>query len=126
MGVAFEVEGACFGGGVGVMFGDGGSLVVSLREFVVNLVDEFGVVAVYDLLLAVDAEMGWVTEVVGSREEVERLLLDSYGCFDDDLWLKVRGSEAWARLERRLFDVSRRHLVLAVEEVVRAERLGGG
>lgn len=107
------------------MLGDGESLAVSLHNFVADLLDEFGEVGVFDLQMAIDRCMGWATEVIGSRGEVDRLLLESVCSFDDGLWEKVRLTDSWCRLERRVYDISRRYLALAVEEVVR-DGLSGG
>ena len=85
---------------------------------------DFGEQGIFDLLVAMDRHMNWYTEIIATRSEVEQMMMEIHGAFDADLWVKVQDTEAWKRLMRRLYDISRRHLVLAIEEIVYSELSG--
>jgi hypothetical protein len=101
-----------------VMFG------IAFCNFIVNkLQDDFGEEAVLDLLFAIDRNMGWASEILANRYDVDNILLDRYGAFDQHIWYKVQDTKAWAKMHRQVYKMTRRYLAAAVDEVVQAELL---
>jgi len=101
-----------------VMFG------IAFCNFIVKkLMDDFGDEAVMDLLFAIDRNMGWSSEILANRHEVDDLLLDKYGAFDQHIWFKIQDTKAWAKMHRQVYKMTRRYLAAAVDEVVQEELL---
>jgi hypothetical protein len=101
-----------------VMFG------IAFCNYIVNkLMDDFGEEAILDLLFAIDRNMGWSSEILANRYEVDNILLSKYGAFDQHIWYKVQDTKAWAKMHRQVYKMSRRYLAAAVDEVVQEELL---
>lgn len=101
-----------------VMFG------IAFCNFIVNkLKDDFGDEAVLDLLFAIDRNMGWASEILAHRSDIDNILLDRYGAFDQHIWYKVQDTKAWAKMHRQVYKMTKRYLAAAVDEVVQAELL---
>ena len=101
-----------------VMFG------IAFCNYIVNkLMDDFGEEAILDLLFAIDRNMGWSSEIMANRYEVDNILLSKYGAFDQHIWYKVQDTKAWAKMHRQVYKMSRRYLAAAVDEVVQEELL---
>lgn len=101
-----------------VMFG------IAFCNFIVHkLQDDFGEEAVLDLMFAIDRNMGWASEIVANRSEVDNILFDRYGAFDQHIWYKVQDTKAWAKMHRQVYKMTRRYLAAAVDEVVQGELL---
>ena len=88
-----------------------------------KLIMDFGDDAIMDLLFAIDRNMGWSSEILANRHEVDDLLLEKPGAFDQHIWIKVQDTEAWAKMHRQVYKMTRRYLAAAVDEVVHEELL---
>jgi hypothetical protein len=73
---------------------------------------------VLELLCAIDNNSDWETEIIAERADVENVMLNKYGAFDDDLWEKVKDTLAWTELHKAIFEASNYWIEKAVDEVV--------
>ena len=101
-----------------VMFG-----IAFCNYIVKKLIEDFGDDAILDLLFAIDRNMGWSSEILANRHEVDDLLLENHGSFDQHIWVKVQDTKAWAKMHRQVYKMTRRYLAAAVDEVVHEELL---
>ena len=85
---------------------------------------DFGDSVPIQMLLAIERKMGWGLEIIGAQDEAEDILLEKHHAFDSDIWVKVTETKAWQKLRAKVFDVSRKYLVLAIDEVVQEELQG--
>lgn len=82
---------------------------------------DMGPLAVWDLLLAIDEHQQWYTEIVCSRTEAEKYLLDRHGAFDSDVWPKVKATKAWQMWRDQSNKMRVRYLQMAVDEIVQTD-----
>lgn len=99
-----------------IMFG-----ISFCNSIVHRMVEMFGEESIVDLVCAADRAMGWSSEIVANRSEVDNLLFDKYGAFDDNLWTKVQQTKSWDKMHRQLYKMTRKYLASAVDEVVQSE-----
>jgi hypothetical protein len=74
-----------------------------ISEFVNN---SYGQSGMYAMMCAIEAQTGWSLEIVGSKTDVETLLYENYGVFDEHAWLKARNSPYWDMMVRQMYEVS--------------------
>ncbi|MFN7318905.1 MAG: hypothetical protein ACK5S6_05295 [bacterium] len=74
-----------------------------ISEFVNN---SYGQSGMYAMMCAIEAQTGWSLEIVGSKTDVETLLYENYGIFDEHAWLKARNSPYWDMMVRQMYEVS--------------------
>lgn len=99
-----------------VMFG------IAFCNFIVTkFANDFGNDALVDLMFAIDRNMGWSSEIIASRNEIDDIMFQKHGAFDHHLWFKVQDTKAWAKMHRQLYKMTRRYLAAAVDEVVQRE-----
>lgn len=66
----------------------------------------------------VSKKHGWDMEILMEKHEVEDYLMNAYNLFDEDIWLKVVGTEAMYELRKQVFALSQTYLALAVQEAL--------
>ena len=84
--------------------------------------DKYGQDASIAAMHYVQSKEGWDMEILLERYEVENHLMEQYNMFDDDIWLKVVGTNAMCDFRRQVFELSRTYLDRAVREVLERER----
>lgn len=90
-----------------------------LTHIVKDIREMFGNDGIFELMCAIDFLTGVSTEIIAERADVENILLDKYGAFDDEIWEKVQNTLAWTELHRAIFLASKLWLERAVDEVVK-------
>lgn len=73
---------------------------------------------VLELLCAIDNASNWETEIIAERADVENVMLNKYGAFDDDIWEKVKETIAWTQFHKAIYELSTEWVEKAVDEVV--------
>jgi hypothetical protein len=81
--------------------------------------DDYSSVAIMNY---VGRRMGWDMEILMEKYEVEDHLMNTYHLFDDEIWLKVLGTNAMSDLRREVFSLSQTYLARAVREVLEREQ----
>lgn len=81
--------------------------------------EEYSAIAV---MAYISRRKGWDIEILMEQHEVEDYLMKEYNLFDDDIWLKVIGTNAMSDLRREVFALSQTYLIRAVQEVLGRER----
>ena len=72
-----------------------------------------------ELLVALDHEGNWETEIIAERADVDNYLLKQYGAFDDDMWEKVKETNAWKQMHYDIFEMTQVRLKECVDEVMK-------
>lgn len=78
----------------------------SLNDIAQFVNETYGQSGMYSLLSAVESQTGWSLEILGSKSEMEKILFDYYGIFDDDAWLKARNSHYWDMMVQDVYQTS--------------------
>lgn len=99
-----------------IMFG-----ISFCNSIVHRMVETFGEESIIDLVCAADRAMGWSSEIIANRSEVENLMFERHGAFDDHLWQKVQQTKSWEKMHHQLYKMTKKYLVAAVDEVVQSE-----
>lgn len=81
--------------------------------------DDYSAVAVMGYI---SRRKGWDMEILLEKHEVEDYLMRAHDLFDDDIWLKVLGTNAMSDLRKEVFALSQTYLIRAVQEVLGRER----
>lgn len=89
-----------------------------VNEVVKGVRDALGNDGILELMCAIDNVSEWETEIIAERADVDNILLEKYGAFDDEMWEKVKETLAWTELHRAIYDASKFWIEKAVDEVV--------
>lgn len=89
-----------------------------MAEVVKGVKQLLGNDGILELLCAIDNESNWHTEIIAERADVENIMLQKYGAFDDDMWEKIKETIAWTEFHRDIFEASKVWLEKAVDEVI--------
>jgi hypothetical protein len=68
--------------------------------------ESYGQSGMYAMMCAIEAETGWSLEIIGSKADVETILFENHGIFDEQAWLKARNSPYWDMMVRQIYKVS--------------------
>lgn len=88
------------------------------RHVVDGIYEMFGDDALLELLVAIDRKGRWETEIIAEQADVDNILMAKYGAFDDEMWEKIQDTNAWKELHREVFDVSKKWIETAIDEVM--------
>ena len=83
-----------------------------------RLYEKHGDSVSFSALSYVSRRQGWDMEILMEKHEVEDYLLQRHNIFDDDIWMKVIGTEAMSDLRREVYKLSQTYLDHAVREVL--------
>ena len=89
-----------------------------IEQVVKGIKEMLGNDGILELLCAIDNESNWHTEIVAERADVENIMLEKYGAFDDDMWEKIQETIAWTEFHRDIFQSSKVWIEKAVDEVI--------
>lgn len=89
-----------------------------VKRVVAQIHEMLGGDGLLELLVALDHEGNWETEIIAERADVDNYLLTQYGAFDDEMWSKVKETNAWRQLHYDIFDLSKDGLQKCVDEVM--------
>lgn len=92
-----------------------------VRRVVEGIRDMLGMNGVLELLCAIDDVCGWETEIIAERSDIENILLERYGAFDEDMWEKVRDTKSWTHFHKAIVEAGKQWMPLAVDEVVNSD-----
>jgi hypothetical protein len=82
---------------------------------------DFGEIAPFEMLVAIERYKKWHTDITASQSDVEQILFDRHCSFDADIWLKVQRTHNWKKFHLKLESLSKKYLALAIDEVVQSE-----
>jgi hypothetical protein len=91
------------------------------KSIVEGVERDMGPNAIFELLSAIDRHHQWHTEIVCSRPEAEKVLLEEHGAFDSEIWAKVKSTGAWETWRQRNAKMRLLYLHMAVNEVVQSD-----
>lgn len=91
------------------------SRIAFAREVVADANDVWGESGILSLIHAIESQTGWALEIIGERSELDNILMNRFGIYDDDAWLKLKSSDAWIALSTDIYEMTTRrmHIVAA-------------
>jgi hypothetical protein len=89
-----------------------------VKRVVAQIHEMLGGDGLLELLVALDHEGNWETEIIAERADVDNYLLTQYGAFDDEMWDKVKETNAWRQMHYDVFEVSKIAIAKCVDEVM--------
>jgi hypothetical protein len=89
-----------------------------VKRVVTQIHEMLGGDGLLELLVALDRVGNWETEIIAERADVDNYLLTQYGAFDDDMWEKVKETNAWKQMHFDIFELSKTRLTQCVDEVM--------
>jgi hypothetical protein len=85
---------------------DGDGIFNSLNDIAQFVKQAYGDSGMYTLMCAIEAQTGWSLEIIAAKGDLEQVLWDDYGVFDESAWLKARNSQYWDMMVRDIYTVS--------------------
>lgn len=89
-----------------------------VKRVVAQIHEMLGGDGLLELLVALDHEGNWETEIIAERADVDNYLLTQYGAFDDEMWDKVKETNAWRQMHYDVFELSKIGLMKCFDEVM--------
>ena len=91
----------------------------SLNDIAQFVKEAYGDSGMYTLMCAIEAQTGWSLEIIGTKGDLEQVLWEDYGIFDEAAWLKARNSQYWDMMVREIYTLSsvwNRYIVASVAQ----------
>ena len=79
---------------------------------------EFGVEGLCELMMAIDARAGWISDILIEDTEIHDALFSIHGVFDDDAITKARMSTQMIEMNRKIWRLRRKYAKLIAQEIV--------
>jgi len=99
------------------------SRIAFAREVVADASDVWGDAGILSLIHAIESQTGWALEIIGERSDIDNILLERYGIYDDDAWLKLKSSEAWIALSTDIFELTTKRMHIAARQIANAHQV---
>lgn len=80
--------------------------------------DEFGVEGFCELLMAMDARAGWITDIIIESSDLDDIMFKKYGVYDDDIVLKARRTSAIDEMNTKIWRLRRKYAKAIVDEIM--------
>lgn len=94
------------------------SRIAFAREVVADANDVWGESGILSLIHAIESETGWALEIIAERSELDNILLDRHGVYDDDAWLKLKSSDAWIALSTDIYELTTKRMHIVASQIV--------
>jgi len=93
-----------------------------LCGLIVNrLYGDFGTEGMCELMMAIDGRAGWISDIVIENSDLDELMFDGYGVYDDNIIDKARDTVAAGELNKVIWKARRKYSKLIVKEIMARE-----
>jgi len=90
-----------------------------LCTMIVNrLYGDFGVEGMCELMMTIDNRSSWISDIVIDNSDLDELMFDGYGVYDDNIVQKARDTVAAGELNKKIWRLRRKYAKLIVEEIM--------
>ena len=94
----------------------------NLVETIVSRVfHEFGQEGLCDLMLKVDEQGNWISDIVLDSPDLDEVMFKRHGTFDATLVNKARDTEALVELNRKIWRLRKKYARMIVDEIFETE-----
>jgi len=93
------------------------SRIAYAREVVGDANTVWGESGMLSLIHAIESQTGWALEIIGERSDLDNILMDSFGIYDDDAWLKLKSSDAWIALSADIYEMTTRRMCIVAANI---------
>jgi len=79
--------------------------------------DEFGSEGLCDLMIKIDGAAGWISDIVLDGPDLEDMMFNRHGIFDENIMMKARNSAALVELNQKIYRLRKKYTKLVVDEI---------
>ena len=83
--------------------------------------DEFGSDGLCDLMLKIDEQANWISDIVIDTPDLDEVMFKRHGTFDMDLVAKARQTEGLLELNRKIWRLRKKYALMIVDEIFEKE-----
>jgi len=80
--------------------------------------DEFGVDGFCELLMAMDSRAGWITDIIIESSDLDDIMFNKYGVYDQDVVLKARRTSSIDELNSKIWRLRKKYAKAIVDEIM--------
>lgn len=88
-------------------------------SLVVNRVfSEFGYEGMCELLMSIDKQAGWITDIILENNDIDDILFKKFGVYDREAIRKARETEAMGELNQKIWRLRKKYSKLISDEIM--------
>lgn len=99
------------------------SRIAFAREVVDDASDVWGDAGILSLIHAIERHTGWALEIIAEKSDIDNILFERYGVYDDDAWLKLKSSDAWIALSTEIFELTTTRLQTVAAQIANGNKV---
>ena len=92
-----------------------------VETLVARVFHEFGEDGLCDLMLKIDEQANWISDIVIDTPDLDEVMFKRHGTFDMDLVAKARQPEGLLDLTRKIWRLRKKYARLIVDEIFEKE-----
>ena len=88
-------------------------------SLIVNRIfNEFGYEGMCELLMSIDKQSGWITDIIIENNDIDDILFKKFGVYDRDAIRKARETDAMAELNQKIWRLRKKYSKLIADEIM--------
>lgn len=80
--------------------------------------DEFGYEGMCELLMSIDKQSGWITDIILENNDIDDILFAKFGVYDKEAIRKARSTNAMSELNKKIWRLRRKYAKLIADEIM--------
>lgn len=80
--------------------------------------DEFGYEGMCELLMSIDKQSGWITDIILENNDIDDILFAKFGVYDKEAIRKARDTNAMSELNKKIWRLRRKYAKLIADEIM--------
>lgn len=88
-----------------------------ISTLVSRVYDEFGSEGMAELMIKIDDQAEWITDILIDSNDLQDLAFKKYGVYDDDISSKARHTDAMHQMNKKITNLRKRYAKLIVDEI---------
>ena len=92
-----------------------------VETLVARVFHEFGEDGLCDLMLKIDEQANWISDIVLDSPDLDELMFKRHGTFDGELVKKARETEGMLELNRKIWRLRKKYARAIVDEIFEKE-----
>ncbi len=92
-----------------------------VETLVARVFHEFGEDGLCDLMLKIDEQANWISDIVIDSPDLDEVMYKRHGTFDTDLVAKARQTEGLLELNRKIWRLRKKYARIIVDEIFEKE-----
>lgn len=88
-------------------------------SLIVNRIfNEFGYEGMCELLMSIDKQSGWITDIIIENNDIDDILFKKFGVYDKEAIRKARETDAMAELNQKIWRLRKKYSKLIADEIM--------